>query len=78
MIDLNINSITELSKQSGVSKPKIHQYLNGKSPLATTYLRLCGFLELNPDDTLIFVDEDGRNNENEKIYFSARYKMEWK
>lgn len=60
MIDLNINSITELSKQSGVSKPKIHQYLNGKSPLATTYLRLCGFLELNPDDTLIFVDEDGK------------------
>lgn len=60
MIDLNINSITELSRKSGVSKPKIHQYLSGKSPLSTTYIRLCNFLQLNPDETILFIDEEGR------------------
>lgn len=55
MIDKDIKTLTELSQLSGVSKPKIHQYLSGKTPLATTFIRLCDYLELNPDD-LILID----------------------
>lgn len=32
MIDLDIKTINELSVNSGVSKPTIYEYLNGKSP----------------------------------------------
>lgn len=67
MIDLNIKSITELSRLSGVSKPKIHQYLNGNTPLATTYIRLCSFLELNPNNIILIEEtndkESGKNEQ---------------
>lgn len=56
MIDKDIKTLTELSQLSGVSKPKIHQYLSGKTPLATTFIRLCDFLELNPDELILFND----------------------
>lgn len=54
MIDKDIKTLTELSRLSGVSKPKIHQYLSGKTPLATTFIRLCDYLELDPDELILF------------------------
>lgn len=54
MIDKDIKTLTELSQLSGVSKPKIHQYLSGKTPLATTFIRLCDYLELDPDELILF------------------------
>lgn len=58
MIDLDIKSITELSQKSGVSKPKIHQYLSGASPIATTFSRLCSYLELNPAEVVQIIEEN--------------------
>lgn len=60
MIDLNIKSITELSHLSGVSKPMIHHYLNGKTPLATTFIRLCSYLNVDPDDTILLTEIDDK------------------
>lgn len=57
MIDLDIKSINELSAKSGVSKPTIYEYLNKKSPLAATFVRLCDYLELDPSD-LLTCDEE--------------------
>jgi len=52
----NINSLSDLAVKSDVSKPKIHQYLRGDSPLATTYMRLCNFFEIDPNDILELED----------------------
>jgi len=60
MIDKDIKSITELSKLSGVSKPKIHEYLGGKTPIATTFIRLCEFLQIDPNNCLVL---QGENND---------------
>lgn len=65
MIDLDINSITALSQKSGVSKPKIHQYLKGTSPIATTFCRLCDFLELNPAEVVQIIDENTESGKND-------------
>ena len=65
MIDLDIKSITELSQKSGVSKPKIHQYLNGSSPIATTFCRLCDFLELDPAEVVQIIDENTGGGKND-------------
>lgn len=56
MIDMDIKNVAELSRLSGVSRPKIHEYLKGISPLATTFSRLCNFLELSPDDAISLVN----------------------
>lgn len=62
MVDMDISTIKELSEKSGVSIPKIHQYLKGETPLATTFIRLCNYLELNPDDVIIeAISEDGND-----------------
>ena len=63
MIDLDINTITDLAKKSGVSKPKIHQYLNGKTPLSTTFIRLCDYLDLDPD-SIVIREEISNDNED--------------
>lgn len=63
MIDKNIHSITELSRRSKVSKPMIHQYLNGKTPISGTFMRLCNFLELNPNDVIIPQGEESHELE---------------
>ena len=60
MIDKNINTISELAKQSGVSRPKIHEYMREDSPLSTTFKRLCNFLDLDPNQAIII---DGENIE---------------
>lgn len=57
MIDLNIRTINELATKSGVSKPTIYEYLNGKSPLSTVFIRLCDYLCVNPEDILISIEE---------------------
>ncbi len=56
MIDLDIRTINELAVKSGVSKPTIYDYLNGKTPLSVAFIRLCDYLELNPNDILIETD----------------------
>lgn len=56
MIDVGIKTINELSLKSGVSKPTIYDYLNGKTPLSVAFIRLCDCLELNPNDVLIEAD----------------------
>lgn len=58
MIDKDIKSINELSRLSGVSKPKIYEYLNGNTPLQTTFVRLAKFLEVDPDSLIIEVKKD--------------------
>lgn len=52
MVEKNINTIEELSKKSGVSKPKIYDFLNGENPFNSTYIRFCEFLEVSPFDLL--------------------------
>ena len=46
MIDRDIKTINELSQKSGVSKPTIYDYINGKSPMSEAFLRLCKYLEV--------------------------------
>lgn len=53
MIDKDIKTINDLATKSGVSKPTIYEYLNGKSPLSEAFLRLCDFLEVKPSDVLV-------------------------
>lgn len=62
MIDLDIKTINDLAAKSGVSKPTIYEYLNGKSPLSDAFIRLCSFLEADPMDVLAEVEIEGRNN----------------
>ena len=38
-----------------VSKPKIYEFLNGKSPLQTTFVRLAEFLEIDPNELIVEV-----------------------
>ncbi len=52
MVDLDIKSINELAAKSGVSKPTILDYLNGKTPLSSAFVRLCDFLELDQSEVL--------------------------
>ncbi|MCL2572390.1 MAG: helix-turn-helix transcriptional regulator [Defluviitaleaceae bacterium] len=58
MIDKDIKSIAELSRLSGVSKPKIHEYLGGDTPLATTFVRLCRYLEIDPNKSVVKQKEE--------------------
>ena len=53
MIDKDIKSINELAQKSGVSKPTIYDYINGKSPLSEAFIRLCDCLEVKPTEILI-------------------------
>lgn len=53
MIDLDIKTINELAAKSGVSKPTIYDYINGKSPLSEAFIRLCSYLDVNPHEILI-------------------------
>lgn len=57
MVDLDVKTISDLASKSGVSKPTIYDYLNGKSPLSVAFVRLCEYLELNPKEVLIEVDD---------------------
>lgn len=59
MIDMDIRTINDLAARSGVSKPTIYEYLNGKSPLSDAFTRLCNFLEVNPLDILGEVEIEG-------------------
>jgi len=58
MNDKNIKSISELSRLSGVSKPKIYEFLNGKTPMQTSFVRLAEFLEIDPNELIVEVDEN--------------------
>lgn len=62
MIDMDISTIKELSEKSGVSIPKIHQYLKGETPLATTFIRLCNYLDLNPNEVIIEKNNEDSND----------------
>lgn len=53
MIDKDIKSMNELAQKSGVSKPTIYDYINGKSPLSVAFIRLCDCLEVKPSEILI-------------------------
>lgn len=53
MIDKDIKTINELAQKSGVSKPTIYDYLNGKSPMSEAFLRLCNYLEIKPSEILV-------------------------
>ncbi len=55
MIDKGINTITELSKSSGVSRPKIHEFMREEVPLSTTFIRLCNFLEINASEAVAMI-----------------------
>ena len=52
MIDKDIKTINELAQKSGVSKPTIYDYINGKSPMSEAFIRLCQYLEVKPSDLL--------------------------
>ena len=53
MIDLDIKTVNELATKAGVSKPTIYEYINGKSPLSATFIRLCDYLNVDPHEILI-------------------------
>jgi DNA-binding Xre family transcriptional regulator len=53
MIDKDIKTINELAQKSGVSKPTIYDYINGKSPMSEAFLRLCNYLEIKPSEILV-------------------------
>lgn len=53
MIDLDIKTINELATKSGVSKPTIYEYINGKSPLSAAFIRLCDYLDVDPHEILV-------------------------
>ena len=53
MIDKDIKTINELAQKSGVSKPTIYDYINGKSPMSEAFLRLCNYLEIRPSEILV-------------------------
>ncbi len=53
MIDLDIKTINELAAKSGVSKPTIYEYINGKSPLSAAFTRLCDYLNVAPHEILV-------------------------
>ena len=53
MVDLDVKTISDLAAKSGVSKPTIYDYLNGKSPLSVAFVRLCEYLDLNPSEVLM-------------------------
>ena len=53
MIDLDIKTINELATRSGVSKPTIYEYINGKSPLSAAFIRLCDYLDVDPHEILV-------------------------
>lgn len=53
MIDLDIKTINELASKTGVSKPTIYEYINGKSPLSVAFIRLCDYLNVDPHEILI-------------------------
>lgn len=56
MIDKNIKSINELSRLSGISRPKLYEYLNGNTPMQNTFVRLADFFDLKPDELILEVD----------------------
>ncbi len=57
MIDLDIKTINELATKSGVSKPTIYEYINGKSPISAAFIRLCDYLNTSPHEFLIETDK---------------------
>lgn len=57
MVDLNVKTISDLATKSGVSKPTIYEYLNKKTPLSIAFIRLCEYLDLNPNEVLIESEE---------------------
>ena len=56
MIDLDIKTINELATKACVSKPTIYEYINGKSPLSSAFIRLCDYLSVDPHEILIETD----------------------
>ena len=56
MIDLDIKTINELAIKADVSKPTIYEYINGKSPLSSAFVRLCEYLNVAPYEILIEID----------------------
>jgi len=48
----------ELSRLSVVSKPKIYEFLNEKTPMQTSFVRLAEFLEIDPNELIVEVEED--------------------
>lgn len=58
MVDFDVKTISDLAIKSGVSKPTIYDYLNGKTPLSVAFVRLCEYLELNPSEVLMESSED--------------------
>jgi hypothetical protein len=53
MIDKDIYTISDLSKKSGVSRPKIHEFMREETPISTTFIRLCNFLEIDINEAVI-------------------------
>ena len=61
MIDKDIKTITELAKQSGVSRPKIHEFLREETPISSTFRRLCLFLDIDINDAIIITESEDTN-----------------
>lgn len=55
MIDLDIRSINDLAAGAGVSRPTIYEFLNGKSPMSSSFTKLCNYLKTDPLTLLVEV-----------------------
>ena len=64
MINKDVRSFSELSELTGISRSTLAGYLKGKNPYASSYLKLCTFLNVEPEDLIISdkreeVEDDG-------------------
>ena len=65
MIDMDVKTINELAMKANVSKPTIYEYINGKSPLSTAFIRLCDYLNVSTNEILI--EEDIISTEEKNV-----------
>ena len=52
MIDSEITSLSDLSRKSGVSRPKIYQLLKQRNPYQSSFVKIARALSVTPEELL--------------------------
>lgn len=53
MIIKDVYNLSELSALTGISRFTLAGYLKGKSPYTSSYLKLCTYLDVEPEDLIV-------------------------
>lgn len=61
MLDREIDSMVQLSKETGVSRTTIYEFLNGSSPFSKSFLRICDCLQSTPGELIEKIAEEDEN-----------------